>query len=131
MKNPVEPQRSARTDSGDFYGLDSRPPPMPGPVVPPPPPPEYVNAKDFLQSAINEMLAREDLYDQPGGERSMPAIVTMFNVLTGHELSITQGWKFMAILKMVRSEYNGYRMDDYVDGAAFTSLAGESASKGE
>jgi hypothetical protein len=40
----------------------------------------------------------------------------------------TQGWLFMAILKAVRSQQGGYRSDNYEDGAAYFSLAGEAAA---
>jgi hypothetical protein len=61
-------------------------------------------------------------------ERSMARCVAAFNGLTKHTLTEEQGWVFMAILKMARAQ-NGHRftMDDYVDGAAYMALAGESA----
>ena len=86
-------------------------------------------AHEFLLCAAKEMEARQTSYDMPEGERSMVATVEMFNSLTGIELTETQGWKFMVLLKMVRAEYNGYRKDDYVDGAAYFALSGESAAK--
>jgi hypothetical protein len=44
-----------------------------------------------------------------------------------------QGWLFMALLKMVRSQQGELRMDSYEDGAAYFALAGEAAkaSRGE
>lgn len=92
---------------------------------------DSVQAAEFLKSAMSEMQDRQTTYDKPEGERSMPTTVAMFNTLTGLGMSETQGWTFMAILKLVRAEYNGYRKDDYVDGASYVALAGESASKGD
>ena len=87
------------------------------------------DAPYILRCAAKEMEARQSTYDMPEGERSMQATVEMFAALTGIELTETQGWKFMVLLKMVRAEYNGYRKDDYVDGAAYFALSGESAAK--
>jgi len=85
-------------------------------------------ASFFLAQAASEMQQREQQYDQEGGERSMVKTVKLFEALTGHDLTPADGWKFMVLLKLVRSEYHGYRQDDYVDGAAYFALAGESAS---
>jgi hypothetical protein len=76
------------------------------------------------------MQDRAATYDNPKGERSMASTVGMFNTLVGQDLTEEQGWLFMAILKMVRSQQGALRMDSYEDGAAYFSLAGEAASKG-
>ena len=47
----------------------------------------------------------------------------MFNT----ELTETQGWLFMALLKMSRAKGGEFNSDDYIDGAAYFALAGESA----
>ena len=77
------------------------------------------------------MAERGKSYDKSGGqaERSMPKIVAMFNALTGHELTPAQGWKFMACLKLARSEQGEHREDNYLDGAAYFALAGEEAGE--
>ena len=59
----------------------------------------------------------------------MAATVAMFNALTGSSLSEEQGWKFMVCLKLVRSEQGEYRADNFVDGAAYFGLAGETADQ--
>ena len=61
------------------------------------------------------------------GERSMAKTVAAFNGLTGRDLTEKEGWFFMTVLKMARS-MNGKspRRDDFVDGAAYFALAGES-----
>ena len=87
-----------------------------------------MKSKDFLQQAQSEMEDRAATYDKPEGERSMANTVAMFNAMTGHNLTEEQGWKFMCCLKLVRSEQGNYREDNYVDGAAYFSLAGESAA---
>lgn len=87
-----------------------------------------MNAEDFLKQAQSEMCDRAATYDKPAGERSMAATVAMFNALTGHNLTEEQGWKFMCCLKLVRSEQGAYRADNFVDGAAYFGLAGETAA---
>ena len=74
------------------------------------------------------MEDRAATYDKPEGERSMANTVSMFSAMTGHQLTEEQGWKFMCCLKLVRSEQGNYRADNYVDGAAYFSLAVESAA---
>lgn len=58
-------------------------------------------------------------------ERAMHKTVSLFNTLTGHRLTETEGWKFMVLLKLARASCGPYREDDYVDGAAYVALAGE------
>lgn len=81
---------------------------------------------DFiLQAAIDTMRQRATDRDIEQ-ERTMRTIVEMFNTMTGHKLSETDGWQFMLILKLVRSRNGGFNVDDYLDMAAYAGLAGES-----
>ena len=75
------------------------------------------------------MSERANSYDKADGERSIAKTVAMFNALTGHTLTEEQGWKFMCCLKLVRSEQGNFKDDNFVDGAAYFSLAGETAAK--
>ena len=86
-------------------------------------------ADNFLKQGISEMENRATTYDAAGGERSMAKTVAMFNAMTGFNLSEEQGWKFMCCLKLVRSEQGKFKADNFVDGAAYFGLAGETASK--
>lgn len=88
-------------------------------------------AVQILSEAIEVMAERGKSYDKTGNnaERSMPKVVAMFNALTGHELTPAQGWKFMACLKLARSEQGEHREDNYLDGAAYFALAGEEAGE--
>lgn len=88
-------------------------------------------ASDILAQASAEMNDRGATYDQPQGERSMGKTVAAFAAVTGVHMSEQQGWQFMELLKMVRSNQGGYRADSFVDGAAYASLAGEAAAKGK
>ena len=86
-------------------------------------------ANEILQAAAGHMQDRAATYDKPEGERSMGATVEAFKAVTGHQLTEEQGWLFMALLKAVRSQQGSLRMDSYEDGAAYFSLAGESAAR--
>ena len=63
------------------------------------------------------------------GERSMGKVVSMYRILKpgGVIQSAEDGYLFMAILKLVRSQQGEYKADNYTDGAAYFALAGESA----
>jgi len=87
-----------------------------------------MKAHQILEAGAAHLKDRAALYDKPEGERSMSATVVAFNAVTGHALTVEQGWLMMAILKAVRSQQGGYRSDSYEDGAAYFALAGEQAA---
>jgi hypothetical protein len=72
----------------------------------------------YLESAASEMADRAASRDTEDGERSMARAVTAFNALYGHDLSETEGWQFMSILKKSRSAEGAYREDDHAALAA-------------
>lgn len=83
-------------------------------------------APDILRQAAQTIDDRAAERDQEQ-ERSMGRTVISFNALTGHQLSERDGWLFMAALKMARAcTTDTGNPDDYVDGAAYFALAGES-----
>lgn len=93
-------------------------------------------ALSILEAGANHTRDRAKFYDRPmatgeasPGERSMAPTVAAFNTITGHQLSEEQGWLFMELLKCVRAEHNGYRPDNYEDGAAYVALKGEAAAR--
>lgn len=102
-----------------------------GPVVKenyiknPTPPQKKTTAHSTLAQAQAEMQDRATTYGSVQGERSMAATVAMFNTLKGTNLTEVDGWQFMEILKMVRSNQGDYKWDNYVDGAAYAALAAE------
>lgn len=53
----------------------------------------------------------------------MNRTVIAFNTLTGHTLTETQGWLFMAVLKLSRALGGAFNRDDLLDGAAYMALA--------
>lgn len=61
-------------------------------------------------------------------ERSMARTVKAFNAMFNKDLTETEGWQFMELLKVSRSVGGKFREDDFVDGAAYAALAGECAA---
>ena len=84
-----------------------------------------MNAPDILIAAADCIGDRAEQRDQNDGERSMCKAVATFNQLTGHNLSEREGWVFMAVLKLARAQAGRHVLDDYIDGAAYIALAGE------
>lgn len=84
-------------------------------------------AEGYLAAAQSEMQDRAASRDQLNGERSMARAVEAFNVLYGHDLTVTEGWQFMSILKKSRGSGGAYREDDYIDDIAYCALAAEAA----
>ena len=85
------------------------------------------SATDILRRAADLIEERGKQRDPEDGERSMGKTVAAFNAIYGTELTETQGWHFMELLKMVRSAYGEYVADDYEDKVAYAALAAESA----
>ena len=86
-------------------------------------------SQDILTEAGEIQVNRGVTYDAPSGERSMGKTVAMFNTYSGLNLTEEQGWHFMEILKMVRSSQGNFKLDNYVDGCSYASLAGEAAAR--
>lgn len=86
------------------------------------------NAVSIMQSGIDAMTDRAAERDSET-ERSMSAAVAAFNALHGTNLTEELGWQFMVLLKMSRAKGGKFRLDDYIDGAAYNALAGEAAAK--
>jgi len=90
--------------------------------------PTKINAADILQQAKDCLVNRASERDKEQ-ERSMKSCVEAFNALTGKSLTETEGWIFMTVLKIARSQGGNFKLDDYVDMAAYAALAGESGDK--
>ena len=80
--------------------------------------------RDILETAADTVDQRASDRDLPQ-ERSMDATVRAFNAIHGTNLSESQGWSFMVILKEVRSARGPYKPDDFIDGAAYIALQAE------
>ena len=87
-----------------------------------------MKAHEYLEQAATHLRDRAVTYDN-NGERSIQSTVAMFNTLTGHTLTAEQGWAFMTILKLVRSQQGAFKSDNYEDGAAYFALMGEQAQE--
>lgn len=89
------------------------------------------DAPSILIAAADTIGNRASERDHASGERSMARAVAMFNAWRGDAprapLTETEGWVFMALLKLARSAGGRHKLDDYIDGAAYIALAGESA----
>ena len=87
-------------------------------------------APELLGRAARHMHDRAATYDTLGGERSMGKAVQAFNAITGRELTESEGWLLMAILKAVRSETRSEpHQDSLEDLIAYAALYAEARSK--
>lgn len=86
------------------------------------------DAIELLAHASKVLEARGEEYNtvnnRAGREQHMKQITEAFNVLTGQDLTIRQGWLFMVILKVARAA-NTDNLDTFIDMAAYAALAGE------
>ncbi|HFG6922786.1 TPA: DUF6378 domain-containing protein [Acinetobacter baumannii] len=89
------------------------------------------SANDFLKRAAAHMEDRATTYDNPEGERSMEKTVAIFNALRERDLTETEGWLFMSILKLVRANQGEFKSDNYEDLVAYAALMGESEVKAQ
>lgn len=91
-----------------------------------------MKAPDLLSAAAGHMQDRAATYDKPDGERSMERAVKAFNAITGHNLTVVDGWEFMLLLKQVRFYQNPSvpNRDSLEDGVAYAALMGEAALSG-
>lgn len=89
-----------------------------------------MTAPQLLEKAASHMRDRAATYDSPEGERSMAKTVAAFNAITGRDLTETEGWLLLQVLKDVRLfQSPGYHADSAEDGIAYSALKAESKSK--
>ena len=85
-----------------------------------------MNATDILSKAAQHMADRAATYDKPEGERSMGRAVEAFNAIAGRDLSESEGWLLLQVLKSVRLFARpGYHADSAEDGVAYAALVAE------
>jgi hypothetical protein len=87
----------------------------------------YRPAQMLLKEAAEILTDRGVERDKDEGERAMPHLVTVFNALTGHNLSNEDGWTFMLLLKLVRMRGGVHKDDDYLDAIGYSALLAEEA----
>lgn len=91
---------------------------------------EEVRAADLLNKATVIMAERGRQYDKPEGERSMGRTIAAFNAMTGRDLTESEGWLLLQVLKGVRLFTTpGYHADSAEDNIAYAALLAESKSK--
>lgn len=89
-----------------------------------------MKAQELLAQAAKHMQDRSTTYDRPQGERSIARTVRAFNALTGHNLTETDGWTLMMLLKVVRlTQRASYHADSAEDLVAYAALVGEARSE--
>jgi hypothetical protein len=90
-----------------------------------------VKAPDILRAGITAIGDRAVERDQPDGERTAERAARIFNAITLRRddaaLTALDGWLFMCALKFARAQQGAFKLDDYVDLAAYAALAGECA----
>lgn len=87
-----------------------------------------LKAPAFCHKAAELMEDRGTERDQANGERSMARCVNAFNAMTGHALSVEDGWLFMIYLKHARMRGGAFKLDDYEDAVAYEALMAEEAA---
>lgn len=89
-----------------------------------------MKAQEFLSQAAKHMADRAATYDSPDGERSMEKTVAAFNALAGADLTESEGWLFMMMLKAARlTQRATYHADSAEDLVAYAALMGEAKSQ--
>ena len=85
-----------------------------------------MNAPELLKKALGHMLDRATTYDQPQGERSMGKTVDAFNIITGRDLTESEGWLLLQVLKDVRDrQRDAPHIDSLEDCIAYAALKAE------
>lgn len=89
------------------------------------------SASDYLEEGAKLLKERGKQYDKSDEERSMEKIVKIFNLQTGQNLSVVEGWYFMQVLKDVRFFQNTEKPheDSLVDGINYRALMTEEAMR--
>ena len=111
------------------------PPYRPAPPAAAPIPPKQPNpnsATQFLTAAGATISQRGVDYDAPDeGERSMGKTVAAFNTITGQNLTESEGWLLMEILKNVRQwQKPEYHEDSALDAVSYSALKAEALAAG-
>jgi hypothetical protein len=85
-----------------------------------------MKADQFLTNAANIMIERGKQYDKPEGERSMGRTVAAFNAITERNLTESEGWLLLQILKDVRDRQKPQpHRDSLEDCVAYAALKAE------
>jgi len=90
-------------------------------------------ANEFLQGSLDLLEQRGKDYDKKEGERSMGKTVNAFNEITGRDLTESEGWLLMSLLKRVRQWSNpeNFHADSAEDAVAYSALEAEALYRGK
>lgn len=88
-------------------------------------------APELLGRAAAHMHDRASTYDTLDGTRSMGKAVTAFNAITGRNLTESEGWLLMQVLKDVRLfTRQDYHADSAEDCISYAALKAEAKGAG-
>lgn len=89
-------------------------------------------ASEIADSALKHIRERAETYDQPTGERSAAKTAKAFNAITGKDITESEVWLLLQLLKDVRQwSREDYHQDSAEDCIAYASLKAESLESGE
>ena len=84
-------------------------------------------ATEYLVQASELIGERAKTYDQPQGERSAGRTARAFNAITGRDLTESEIWLILMLLKQVRQwQKPGFHRDSAEDAVAYSALLAES-----
>ena len=84
-------------------------------------------ASEIADSALKHIRERAETYDQPTGERSAAKTAKAFNVITGKDITESEVWLLLQLLKDVRQwSREDYHQDSAEDCIAYAALKAES-----
>ena len=84
-------------------------------------------ASKIADSALKHIRERAETYDQPTGERSAAKTAKAFNAITGKDITESEVWLLLQLLKDVRQwSREDYHQDSAEDCIAYAALKAES-----
>ncbi|WNA15564.1 hypothetical protein [Acinetobacter phage HFM1] len=88
------------------------------------------NASDIADAALKHIRERAVNYDQADGERSAAKTAKAFNAITGKDITESEVWLMLQLLKDVRQwSRDEYHVDSAEDCIAYAALKAESLEK--
>ncbi len=87
-------------------------------------------ANEIADAALVHIKERANTYDQSGGERSAAKTALAFNAITGKDLTESEVWLLLQLLKDVRQwSRESYHQDSAEDCIAYAALKAESLER--
>ena len=91
-----------------------------------------MSAFDVIVKATNTIRSRGQDYDSPEGERSGGKAAAAFSAITGKQISASEVYLLLQIVKDVRQWTSPqYHEDSAIDCIAYAGLKAESLERGE